>query len=150
MEIWKMSLIMGMMLSVFLTLGFYVVRGMFYVPFIRRRLVETAEREGHVVQARLLKQRDVYTDDPRLGNTASGKQRALYQYEYRGKAYRYSYTTSGIVPEELTLYFQSRPRKACLSRELGLREFRWLRYYIIFSLAAAVLFFRALRMNGGV
>ena len=46
MEILEMSLVMGMMLSVFLTLGFYVLRGIFYVPFIRRRLVETAEREG--------------------------------------------------------------------------------------------------------
>ena len=65
MEIWEMSLVMGMMLSVFLTLGFYVLRGIFYVPFIRRRLVETAEREGHMVQARLLRQREVYEEHTR-------------------------------------------------------------------------------------
>ena len=150
MEILEMSLVMGMMLSVFLTLGFYVLRGIFYVPFIRRRLVETAEREGHMVQARLLKQREVYEEHPKLGYTGSGKQRALYQYECQGKTYRYSYTTRGSVPEELTLYFLSCPRKACLSHELGLWEFRWFWYYIVFSLASAVLFFRTLTMNGGV
>lgn len=150
MKIKMMALVMGMMPALFLTLGFYVVRSIFYVPFIRRRLVETAEREGHVVQARLLKQRDVYREDPHLGYVASDRQRALYQYEYRGKTYRYRYTTAGIVPEELTLYFQSHPGKACLSHELGLREFHWLRYFIAFSLAAAVLFLNALSMNGGV
>lgn len=132
------SAVIGMVVAIPITPVFSILRKIFYVPFIRRRLLRQATEQGHVVQAKLAREQDEYVEHKNLGRVPSNYTEGLYCYEYGGRSYRYRYTTAGIMPQELTLYFQKRPRKACLSHELGIRESNWLLHYAGLSVLAAV------------
>lgn len=132
------SAVMGMIVAIPVTPVFSILRKIFYVPFIRRRLLRQATEQGHVVQARLVRERDEYIEHKSLGRISSNCQEGIYCYEYGGRSYRYRYSTSGVMPQELTLYFQKWPRRACLSHELGVRESNWLLHYAGLSVLAAV------------
>ena len=142
------SIVAGMTLAVPITPVFSLLRKIFYVPFIRRRLLREATERGHVVQARLEKQRDEYLEHKRLGRIPSPYQEGIYYYEYGGRCYRYRYHTAGIMPEELTLYFQRFPKRACLSSELGIMESNWWIHYFVLACIASVAVFCVLTMKG--
>lgn len=143
------SAVMGMVVAIPITPVFSILRKIFYVPFIRRRLLKRATEQGHVVQARLMRAHDEYIENERVGRTPSHFQEGIYCYEYDGRSYRYRYSTSGTMPLELTLYFQKRPRRACLPSELGVRESNWLLHYAGLSGLAALVIFCLLTTRGG-
>lgn len=144
------SVAVGFAAAVPVTPIFCLLRKLFYVPFIRRHLVEEAVHKGHVVQARLKKDYGDYKEDKALGQITTGRRRAVYNYEYQGYRYHYRCITSSKPSAELTLYFLRSPRKACLSKELGLLESHWLRYYIRIALLILLANFGLLIFTGGL
>lgn len=134
------SLIAGMGAAMFLTPVFCLLRKLFLVPVIRKRLLDKAERQGRVVQARLVSGSEKRIHHV-LGYVHANDDVGIYCFEYRGRSYRYKYHSSGLKPQKLTLYFQRRPQRACLKNELGLMESDWLKYYIMIAMAAAIYYF---------
>ena len=104
------------------------LRIVFYVPFVRRKLIDNAIAQGHDVQAKLTKHPQRMLDN---GSTVSysGSWEAHYQYSYKGKEYRYKGVFTSYPPEEITLYFESNPARAGLGNEMGIRESRWKKFY---------------------
>lgn len=122
-------LIMGLIISVFVTPVFCLLRRILYVPLACQRLARKAEKQGHVITAKFAG----YSDD------AQG--RPFYDYSYGGKQYWCYYNPISTPPDEIRLYFIKNPAKACLFYELGLRESNWFLYYRIIALVAAVALF---------
>lgn len=104
---------------------FYLLRKIFYVPFIRGKLVREAIAKGHVVTAYRGQTRHIY--EPMKGPAsdryvASGKKWSVYTYEYGGKPYRLEGRSYRELPDTMTLYFIKKPGKACPANALGQRE----------------------------
>lgn len=142
------SIIVGVVLAVPLTPVMCLLRKIFYVPFIRSRLVEKAAAKGHVVTAYLEKSGELYDVDENGGRIYTNWTEGSYRYTYGGKNYRYRYRTTGGMPPELKLYFQRRPRRACLEWELGAMESPLIKCYALTALLAATAVCWLL-LNGG-
>ena len=134
--IFVVMMILGMMLGFTLSLPatpiFCLLRKIFYVPFIRKRLQEEAEKHGHVVSAKLMKKRR----SSRPGHYYYG----TYEYEYMGK--KYKTTTKGCwePPKERDLYFLRNPKHACPKDRLGEYEDDWKLYYLYLSVISGIIF----------
>ena len=104
------------------------LRIVFYVPFVRRKLIDQAVKQGHEVRAKLSKHPQRMLDNgPNV--TYSGSWEAHYQYSYQGKEYCYKGIFTSYPPEEITLYFETNPARAGTSNDLGISESRWKKYY---------------------
>lgn len=143
------STMVGIMLAVPLTPVMCLLRKIFFVPFIRSRLVEKAVAKGHVVTAYLQKSGGLYGVDEAGGRICTNWAEGDYRYTYNGQNYRYRYRTTGEMPPELTLYFQRQPRRACLIRELGALESPLLKCYALTALLAAIAACALLMIGGG-
>jgi hypothetical protein len=139
--IFFIGVIVGPIISIFITPVFCFFRKVFYVPLIRKKLLRQAKENNHVIKAKLIKYSDILTSNDGFGATASGERMAIYHYEYAGKKYKYRAITAGCLPEEITLYYLRNPRKATVASELGLRESHWLLYYLLISVIMVVLVF---------
>lgn len=127
------AIALGPIISLLITPLFCLFRKMFFVPFIRKKLVRKATEKGHVVTATLGKSGDIITEHGELGFTTSGKMAGTYHYEYRGKRYTHRLVGTMRLPEQITLYFQKKPSKATTEDQLGLRESNWLLYFVVIS-----------------
>lgn len=122
------AFLMSFIYALIATPVFCYLRKVFYVPFARKKMLEKAIAEGHVVQARLVKEHNI-ADGKEYLHT-SGKWYVMYQYQYAGKQYKYRATCYGNPSEEITLYFEKNPKQACAYLELGYMESNWKKYYI--------------------
>ena len=132
-----LGLVAGPILSLILTLILQILRNIFYVPFVRKRLFDKAVAQGHIVKAKLVSRTDIM-DPGENGMRFTGKRRCVYKYEWNGRKYTYRSITSGIVTDELTLYFTKHPSTASTQNEVGCRDLRWFPTFIWISLIAAV------------
>lgn len=57
----------GPVVSLAITPLFCLLRKIFFVPFMRKSLIEKAERKGHVVEAHLLKSHNLENHDTGFG-----------------------------------------------------------------------------------
>ena len=124
------SLVLSPMLSVMSTPFLVFFRKVFYVPFARKKYLKEAIEKGNIVQAKLVRSRDVTEDYNGYGLVSSNEVIGLYEYSYNGKKYKYRASATSILPDELTLYFIKNPKKACLSDEIGFRESNWIKTYL--------------------
>jgi hypothetical protein len=128
------SFILGPMLGILVTPVFCFIRKLMIVPLLRKGLVEKAKAKGHVITAHLTKSDNVWTGSNDGTMCMTPYTHGYYRYEYRGKSYTYWAKTANTLPEQITLYFQRNPRKACLATELGLNENpRWFLHYLMCS-----------------
>ena len=111
---------------------------MFFVPFIREKLVKEAIEKNHCVTARLISSGDVIRDHGELGFSSSEKTAATYRYEYEGKTYTRRFVGNTRMPNEITLYFQRKPSRATTAIQLGLSESRWFLHYTIISIISTI------------
>ena len=96
-------------------------RRIFYVPFVRPKLLQKAIARGHVVIGRLLRNNEMLNGSVGYMMISVGKNVGVYHYEYNGRFYKY--VASGHnLPGEVEMYFENDPSKACPSAELGNRE----------------------------
>ena len=104
------------------------LRIVFYLPFVRRKKLDEAIEQGHVVQAKLMKHPErLLASGSEV--SYSGSWEAHYQYSYQGKEYRYKGVFTSYPPEEITLYFETNPARACTGNAFGIRESRWKKFY---------------------
>jgi len=125
--------VLGIFLALLATPLFVFLRKMFYVPLARKKMVAKAAARGHVVTAYLVRSYD------KVGGEAGGPiysantEYGVYRYTYNGRNYTYHASTTRNLPEQIILYFDKRPRKACLESEFGLSETRWVKYFLLTS-----------------
>ncbi len=128
-----LGIVLGPFFSLMITPVFCFLRKLVYVPFAKKRYKEEAIRAGRVAVGTLVKH------IPGLG----GPDKLIYQYEYKGKQYRYDCFTSGYVNENINLYFMKNPRKATVASSLGLHESNWMKYYLVLSVICGIAVFFA-------
>lgn len=133
-------LLAALAVSLVLTPVVVLLRKQFYVPLIRKKLLQKAIEREHVVQAVLMDEWNAI--DPNNSHTDVATSRyasGVYQYEYGGKTYKYRVSTRTALPKQIELYFINNPAKAGSVDAIGLREtsFKvWLGIY--FSLVPIV------------
>ena len=124
----------GPVISLVITPIFCLLRVIFYVPFIRRKLLEKAKEDGHVVEAHLIKHHTISPDDN--GPYTTMKEMGTYIYYVNGRKYKYHAITDAIpgLDNTMPLYYIKNPRKATTGGDLGIKEQPWLKIYLISSL----------------
>lgn len=134
-----LGFVLGPGLALLATPIFVYLRKLFYVPLARKKMVNKAIAKGHVVTGYLENSYDRYDGRPGGPLQATPYSVGNYRYEYRGRQYLYSGKSANRLPEQVTLYFQRKPSKACLASELGLRESNWFLYFLGLSVVMCVL-----------
>lgn len=137
-----LGIFLGPLVSLVITPLFCLLRKIFYVPFIRKGLIEKAKENGHVVEAHLQKK---HTLMDHTNNVALPTMREMgtYTYQVNGKKYVYRHITTLGLHDTITLYYIKKPRKATVGGDLGNWESPWFKFYLIISLLAAVAIFVA-------
>jgi hypothetical protein len=120
-----------------LTLVACIIYRIWIWPFHRTHLYNVAVQRGHVVEAHLVKSNEIYGNDTVNANATLGK----YRYEWNGKTYYRRCTTTGKIPDQVTLYFVKHPGKATFSDAVGLHERRWPKFFAVFFLLCMVVAF---------
>ena len=126
-------------LSLAITPVFWLLRTIFYVPFIRKGLREKAEKKGHVVVATLQKKHTIRDHHTGYRALPTMKEMGTYTYQVNGKKYTYRHITANGLHDSLTLYYIKKPRKATVGGDLGTWEAPWLKFYLIISLLVVVI-----------
>lgn len=121
------ALIMAFICALPATPVFCYLRKVFYVPLARKKMMEKAVADGHIVKAKIDKSNMIVGGSEYTLPT--GEYRVTYRYEYAGKEYKYRGMCTGRPDDEVTLYFEKKPNLACSYYELGYRESNWHRYY---------------------
>lgn len=129
---------LGPVASLAITPLFSILRKVFFVPIIRKSLREKAERKGHVIAASLQKSHNIRNHDKDFGGLPTMKEMGIYSYQVNGKSYSYRFITSNRLPEELTLYYIKKPRKATVANDLGNWETPWIKNYLIIASLVAI------------
>lgn len=131
---------LGPIASVAITPIFCVLWKIFYLPFIRKKLLEKAKADGHVVEAHLIKKHNIRNHNNRNGvPLPTMEDMGTYNYEVNGKKYRYRLVSSVCIPKTVTLYYIKKPRKATLANDLGNWESPWIKFYLVISLVVAII-----------
>lgn len=129
------SIAYGIVGAIFITPVFIFLRKLFYGPFINKKLVEIAKAKGNVITARLIKHYDDYEYTNNGDYRPSGNEIGVYQYEYNNRKYKYRLISINRLPQEITLYYLNRPRKATLGGELYITQRSpWLRSFLVIGL----------------
>ena len=142
------GIFLGPVASLAITPVFCFLRTIFFVPFIRGKLREEAERKGHVVEAHLLKSHNIMSHDTDGVPLPTMEDMGTYSYEVNGKTYKYRLLSTTGIPQTITLYYIKKPRKATLANDLGTWEAPWLKFYLIISLVVAVITFVVVMIIG--
>lgn len=132
---------LGPVASLAITPVFCLLRKIFFVPFIRKSLIEKAKEDGHVVQATLQKHHNIRRYDTGFGPMSTMKEFGTYTYSVNGKQYKYQHITTRGLHNNLTLYYIKNPRKATVGGDLGNWETPWFKFYLIISLSVAIITF---------
>ncbi len=122
--------------SLVITPIFCLLRKIFYVPFIRKSLIEKAKEKGHVVEARLQKKHTLYNHKNDVA-LPTMREMGTYAYQVDGKDYVYKHITALGLHDTITLYYIKKPRKATVGGDLGNWESPWLKFYLIIALIVA-------------
>lgn len=131
------GIFLGPIASLAITPLFCLIRKIFYVPFIRKRLLEKAKEDGHIVEAHLQKKGTIMNHTPN-GVFSTMKEIGTYSYQVNGKKYVYQHITTLGLDDTLTLYYIKNPRKATVGGDLGNWESPWLKIYLFCSLLITV------------
>ena len=129
---------LGPILSLGITPVFCLLRTIFYVPFIRERLLEEAQKKGHVVVAMLQKSRILRNHPAVRGALPNLTKMGIYTYQVNGRKYTYRFVSTDGLDNTLTLYYIKKARKATVGGDLGNWEWPLLKSYLIISLLVAV------------
>ena len=100
----------------------------------KRKALEKAIFQGHIVTARLVKTGMLRFD---IAGRKNGPARlGKYVYQYNGKKYKYRYYAL-TPPSTLKLYFLRNPRKATVDKALSNSNCNW---FLIYASVAALFY----------
>lgn len=132
------GIFLGPVASLAITPIFCLLWKIFYLPFIRKGLLEKAKEKGHIVEAHLIKSHNIRNHNTDGVPLPTMEDMGTYRYEVNGKTYRYRLLSTTGIPKTITLYYIKKPRKATLANDLGNWESPWFKFYLIISLLVAV------------
>ena len=116
--------------ALFPTLFIYYIYLSVIVPLSRKKLLNKAIEDGHVIVAKKVKtiNRTGTTEDHFTANLKYG----VYKYEYNGKKYKLRTNSHREPPMEVKVYFRTKPSRAKLRDEFGaLENMFWYIYFVI-------------------
>ena len=131
---------MGPFFAIFATPIMVYLRIVFYVPFIREKLLEKAKADGHVVEAKLIKTYDETESDNDGGFHYTGAEVGVYTYECKGRMRKTRLRSQWGMPDTVPLYYIKNPRKAMPASQLGVCEQPWIKMYFLTWGVLAVVF----------
>lgn len=127
-------------LALVITPIFIYLKKVMYHPFLKKKLLDAAIKNGHVVKAKLIKEHDIsnYTES---GVQPTGEKMATYEYNYKGKTYRRRFMSFNKFADEVNLYFISNPRKAEFGGNIWTSaKNHWIRSFFLMTLLLTVIF----------
>lgn len=127
---------MGPFFAIFATPIMVYLRIVFYVPFIREKLLEKAKEEGHVIEAKLQKTYDEHDKD---GNW-TGAEVGVYVYECKGRMRKTRLRSQWGMSDTVTLYYIKNRKKAMPASQLGIYEQPWIKMYFLTWGVLAIVF----------
>ena len=95
----------------------------------RKKALEKAISAGHVVTAVLIRKSSRHWNVPGL-TTPGPHRRGTYEYEYKGKKYRYRFWSDN-PPSTLKLYFIKNPGKATVAGAMYDSTISWPLVYLV-------------------
>lgn len=108
------SIAAGLVTAIFVTMLLYFLRNILILPLVRDAMIKRAAERGHAVEAKMMLPTSLY--DP------IDRKSGVFTYKYNGVRYKYVSWDSHKLPDEIMLYFQENPRKACRYNEFGTKE----------------------------
>lgn len=130
-----LAIILGFIYGVPFTPVVCLFRILLVVPFTKRKMLDKVIKQGHIVEARLIRQYDAAGKD---GFSNSSRQVGVYQYEYNNKIYKTERSSTLELPDSITLYFIKNPKRAVDQEELGTYESPLLKCYFVSVLIMCV------------
>jgi len=113
--------------AIFATPIMVYLRIVFYVPFIREKLLQKAKDAGHVIEAKLQK---TYDDRDKDGNWTGAKV-GVYVYEHKGRTRKTRLSSHWELSDTVNLYYIKNPKKAMPASQLGVCEQPWIKMYFL-------------------
>ena len=113
--------------AIFATPIMVYLRIVFYVPFIREKLLQKAKDAGHVIEAKLQK---TYDDRDKDGNWI-GAMVGVYVYEHKGRTRKTRLSSHWELSDTVNLYYIKNPKKAMPASQLGVCEQPWIKMYFL-------------------
>ena len=121
--------------AIFATPIMVYLRIVFYVPFIREKLLEKAKADGHIIEAKLQK---TYDERDKDGNW-TGATVGVYVYEYKGRKRKTRLSSHWELSNTVNLYYIKNPKKAMPASQLGVCEQPWIKMYFLTCAVLAVI-----------
>lgn len=122
--------------AIFATPIMVYLRIVFYVPFIREKLLQKAKDAGHVIEAKLQR---TYDDRDKDGNW-TGAMVGVYVYEHKGRTRKTRLSSHWELSDTVNLYYIKNPKKAMPASQLGVCEQPWIKMYFLTCGVLAVIF----------
>ena len=122
--------------AIFATPIMVYFRIIFYVPFIREKLLQKAKADGHIIEAKLQK---TYDDRDNDGNW-TGAEVGVYVYEHKGRTRKTRLSSHWELSDTVNLYYIKNPKKAMPASQLGVCEQPWIKMYFLTCGVLAVIF----------
>ena len=103
------------------------------MPFLKDKAIIKARKDGHVVEARLIKKVNGSVNE---SMEEMRRVYATYEYEYNGRKYKQREYYIDYAPETKTMYFKRNPKKAKEISQFGYVESK----LPVFLMASAIAF----------
>lgn len=116
-----------------------VLYNSFIAPFKRTKLLIKAREEGRMVVGHLVDFH--FHQSNENAGVYENKVFGVYEFEVKGKKYKYKQWMSGMPPEEKLLYYKKNPNKACEEQDFGILEGGFLLRFLIAVILIALLYF---------
>lgn len=116
-----------------------VLYNSFIAPFKRTKLLIKAREEGRMVVGHLVDFH--FHQSNENAGVYENKVYSVYEFEVKGKKYKYKQWLSGMPPEEKLLYYKHNPNKACEEHTFGILEGGFLLRFVIAVVLIAILYF---------
>lgn len=130
-------------IAIVITPIFIYLKKVMYHPFLKKKLLDTAIKKGHIVKAKLIKEHYIndYTQSGVVYPT--DEKMATYEYNYNGKTYRRRFVSFNKFADEVNLYFISNPAKAEFGGDIWTTaKNHWIRsFFLMILLLTVILWF---------
>ena len=118
---------------------FIYLKKVMYHPFLKKKLLDTAIKKGHIVKAKLIKEHDI-NNHTEFGVHPTGEKMATYEYSYNGKNYRKQFMSFNKFADEVNLYFISNPAKAEFGGNIWTTaKSHWIRSFFLMILILTII-----------
>lgn len=125
-------------LALVITPIFVYLKKVMYHPTQKKKWLDEAIKNGHVVKAKLIKEHDI-RKNTQYGSHYTGQKMATYEYSYNGKIYRRKFMSFNKFGDDVDLYFISNSAKAEFGGNIWTTaKNHWIRSFLILTLVGTL------------